>query len=87
MDKYWKFHEKSELLYKLQTHFRAIVHQNDLLHQTRRRLTQHRVDGPQQYRPRLVVETDDDAGLWQQGDVAIAGGFASRWNGCLMKIC
>ena len=42
------------------THIGEIVHQDDLLEQVGRGSVQHRVHRPEEYRPRLVVETDDN---------------------------
>lgn len=42
-----------------------VVHQDDLGDELRRRAVEDAVDGPQQRRPALVVERDDDAGVGQ----------------------
>ena len=42
------------------THIGEIVHQDDLLEQVGRGSVQHRVHRPEEHRPRLVVETDDN---------------------------
>ena len=42
------------------THIGEIVHQDDLLEQVGRGSVQHRVHRPEEYRPRLIVETDDN---------------------------
>jgi hypothetical protein len=42
------------------THIGEIVHEDDLLEQVGRGPVQHRVHSPEEYRPCLVVETDDN---------------------------
>jgi len=42
------------------SHIGEIVHEDDLLEQVGRGSVQHRVHRPEEYRPRLIVETDDN---------------------------
>ena len=50
---------------RLLTFVAEVVDQDDLGHELRGRAVEDAVDGPQQRRPALVVERDDDAGVGQ----------------------
>lgn len=49
----------------LSTFVAEVVDQDDLCDELWRRAVEHAVNGPQQRRPALVVERDDDAGVGQ----------------------
>ena len=53
------------------THIREVVHEDDLLEEVLRRAVDHRVHSPQEDRPGLVVEADDDRGVGQLGAVLV----------------
>lgn len=65
-----------------------VVHQDDLCDEPRRGAVEDAVDGPQQRRPALVVEGDDDAGVGQLLRVQLLFTAAhkpsvSGWVSCL----
>lgn len=55
-----------------------VIHQHDLGDQLRRGAVQHAVDGAEQGGPALVVEGDDDAGVGQCLQVALADAARGR---------
>ena len=55
----------------LHTKVTGIVHKDHLLDEFLSRPGQHGVDSPQQGRPGLIVEADDDAGGRQRGRVDV----------------
>ena len=42
-----------------------VVDENDFPEQMRRRSVKHRMDSPEQHGPGLVMETNDNRGVWQ----------------------
>lgn len=50
---------------KLPTSLAGIINEHDLHQQVSRRAVDDTVNGPQQGAPRLIVEHNDDAGVWK----------------------
>lgn len=69
----------------VRTFVAEVVHQDDLCDELRRRAVEHAVDGPEQRRPALVVERDDDAGVGQLLCVQLLSAAANTHTGSCYK--